>query len=321
MAQSGAEERRSTTSAFRHVVPASSACLGKRCTGPLIADARPARVAALCVVPTHSLRRNDDPSYLLAQQYCTDANLTARIRLHDLFSTNTAPGWFAWVFEHLQRALPHRANVLEVGCGPGTFWLANAERVPTGWRATLSDFSPGMLERAQVGLPGHLNAEFRLFDVQDIPYADATFDAVIANHMLYHVPDRRHAVSEIRRVLRPGGHLFAATNGRDHMLELRELLSAHVPGVADELAPGTTFTLENGPPQLHEFFDEVAIVPYPDSLEVTNPEPIMDYIASMHLGRLVNADQLNSIRDVVANAIALRGAFHISKATGLLIAA
>ena len=59
--------------------------------------------------------------------------------------------------------------------------------------------------------------------VQSIPYADATFDAVIANHMLYHVPDLEKAISETRRILKPTGKLFNATNGKNHMRELYEL--------------------------------------------------------------------------------------------------
>ena len=44
-------------------------------------------------------------------------------------------------------------------------------------------------------------------DVQDLPFPDASFDAVIANHMLFHVEDRPRALGEIVRVLRPDGRL------------------------------------------------------------------------------------------------------------------
>jgi ubiquinone/menaquinone biosynthesis C-methylase UbiE len=72
-------------------------------------------------------------------------------------------------------------------------------------------------------LTGRLSTYDRFFDVIDaqaIPYAGASFDAVVANHMLYHVQDRPRAFSEIRRALKPGGQLFVATNGQDHMAEL-----------------------------------------------------------------------------------------------------
>ncbi len=89
----------------------------------------------------------------------------------------------------------------------------------------LSDFSPGMIEEAQHNLAdaGRPFA-FERIDAQAIPFADASFDMVIANHMLYHVPDRPQALAEIRRVLRPGGRLYAATGGANHLREIGELV-------------------------------------------------------------------------------------------------
>jgi len=49
-------------------------------------------------------------------------------------------------------------------------------------------------------------------DAQWLPFADASFDCILAMHMLYHVPDRDLAIAEMRRVLRPGGVLLALTN-------------------------------------------------------------------------------------------------------------
>jgi ubiquinone/menaquinone biosynthesis C-methylase UbiE len=55
---------------------------------------------------------------------------------------------------------------------------------------------------------------FAVVDARDIPFAANSFDAVIANHMLYHIkPGRGQAFSEIARVLKPEGRLYASTNG------------------------------------------------------------------------------------------------------------
>ena len=142
-----------------------------------------------------------DQTYLQTEQYKNGSNLDARIQIHERFSTNPY-GWHRWVFE--QFALPSRCDVLELGCGPGDLWLKNSHRIPLGWNITLSDFSPGMVEAAQVRLPGSDHSlVFAVFDAQGVPFAAESFDGVIANHMLYHVPNVQKALSEIRRVLRP----------------------------------------------------------------------------------------------------------------------
>lgn len=141
--------------------------------------------------------------YLLDEQYRDASNLNSRITLHERFSTNPY-GIFRWIFDHFD--LPAGAHILELGCGSGQLWLKNLDRIPSGWSITLSDFSPGMLEEARGNLSqsGHPFA-FQVIDAQSIPIEDESFDAVIANHMLYHVPDRAVALAEVRRVLRPGG--------------------------------------------------------------------------------------------------------------------
>ena len=69
------------------------------------------------------------------------------------------------------------------------------------------------------------NFKFKEMDAQSIPYEDGMFDAVIANHMLYHVPDRMKTIAEIKRVLKWGGRFIATTCGQPP-LEGNEQLAA-----------------------------------------------------------------------------------------------
>ena len=134
-----------------------------------------------------------DQQYLKTDQYKDSSNLDARVAIHQRFSTNSY-GWFNWVFDALSK-LPADAKILELGCGPGYLWKENISRIPAGWRITLSDLSSGMLDAAWRNLVVTGRAfKFEEIDAQSIPYPDETFDAVIANHMLYHVPDRRKAL-------------------------------------------------------------------------------------------------------------------------------
>jgi len=129
----------------------------------------------------------------LRAQYRAAPKLNARIAPHRRFGTAEV-GWHEWVFDQL--ALPAGARVPELGCGTGRLWVQNAGRVSAGWQVTLSDSSPGMVAQAQQGLAARGRPS---------AFAGGSFDAVIANHMPYHVPDRPKLSAEVRRVLRPGG--------------------------------------------------------------------------------------------------------------------
>jgi len=220
-----------------------------------------------------------DRSYLLNQQYQNAVNLDARIQLHLRFSTNSY-GLYRWVFDQL--ALPLHARILELGCGSAKLWTENHERIPPHWDVTLSDFSPGMVTQAKQNLADSgLDFRFKQVDAQSISFDNASFDGVIANHMLYHVPDLPKALGEIQRVLKPNGYLFAATNGDSHLRELDDLLKDFDSrmGFVDQTA--LKFTLENGEQQLKSYFSRVDISYYKDSLIVTEVKPLIAYAFSM----------------------------------------
>lgn len=219
-----------------------------------------------------------DQNYLKTDQYRNADNLYARLALHERFSTNPQ-GWFPWVWDTLEQ-LPKQARVLELGCGAGSLWTTCPERIPAGWSLTLSDLSEGMLQAAWRNLVviGR-GIKFEQIDAQAIPYPDETFDIVIANFMLYHVPDRHKALAEIHRVLRVGGHLVAATAGINHLKEMNEWFR-RVKAAMDFSATTNPFTLENGQAQLQPFFSQIEIRRYVDSLHITEISPLMAYIRS-----------------------------------------
>jgi ubiquinone/menaquinone biosynthesis C-methylase UbiE len=223
-----------------------------------------------------SVPQAGDPQYL-SSQYHDAAKLNARIGLHQRFSTN-GYGWQRWVFDQLEA--PPEGRVLELGCGPGTLWVENRVRIPVGWGVTLSDMSAGMVEEAQRNLGNGGGFRYEVVDAQAIPLADGAFDAVIANHMLYHVPDRPKALAEVRRVLRPGGRLYATTNGTRNLAEIDELLRRFDGGLEYWGKVTEAFNLENGAAQLAPWFGEVTVRRYEDALVVTEVEPLLDYILS-----------------------------------------
>lgn len=100
--------------------------------------------------------------------------------------------------------------VLDVACGTGALTLAAAEIVgPTG-RATGLDANPEMLAVAR---RKSQDIEWREGRAENLPFADATFDAVVSQFGFMFFDDRPRALSEMMRVLKPGGRLAVAVCG------------------------------------------------------------------------------------------------------------
>lgn len=259
--------------------------------------------------------KSSDPQYLKNDQYRDASNLDARASIHQRFSTNSY-GWFRWVFDGLVK-LPANTRILELGCGNGLLWKENASRIPASWNITLSDFSSGMLDAAWRNLVVTGRAfQFKEIDAQSIPYEDETFEAVIANHMLYHVPDRPKGIAEIKRVLKPGGRLFATTVGKDHMKEMMDWYrQVHVSRTWESMA--NPFILENGREQLTPFFSEVRLSRYEDNLQVTELEPIMAYIRSGIRVKELSEEELVSLQWQLEKELREKGRIFISKDSGL----
>jgi ubiquinone/menaquinone biosynthesis C-methylase UbiE len=159
-----------------------------------------------------------DLDYLRNCQYSTPDNLSIRAHLHANYSTNPI-GWLNWVFQEID--FSNACQVLEVGCGPGYLWFENISGLPEQTEIILSDLSEGMLDQSRQTLGCFFPFRYLVVDAQRIPFAESFFDLVIANHMLYHLPDIQAAIREFRRILKPEGRLYAATNGKQHLREIQ----------------------------------------------------------------------------------------------------
>jgi ubiquinone/menaquinone biosynthesis C-methylase UbiE len=257
-----------------------------------------------------------DSARILREQYKDGSNLSARIRLHQRFSTNRY-GQMRWILDRIQ--IPETARVLELGCGTGLLWRGAVE-VQSGWRVILSDMSDGMLRETRAAL-AQLGRSFTYMqaDAQAIPFGDESFDAVIANHMLYHVPDIPRALGEVSRVLKPSGFCYAATMGRANMKEMDELAARFfsIPRMTESTE---RFGLESGDAYMRAAFSEVKLERYPDSLVITEAAPLMDYINSMRVRSRVSDEQVAVLRAHVENEIATYGEIRLTKDSGLFIA-
>jgi len=259
-----------------------------------------------------------DPTYLKNNQYQDSSNLSARAALHERFSTDKT-GWHAWVFQQLQ--IPTQARILEIGCGPGYFWRKNQPQISSGWRVAMTDLSQGMLKEARTALRDSAAFSYTLLDGGCLPFPESFFDAVLANHVLYHLPAVQPALQEIHRVLKKGGTLYAATNGEGHLREIREWEKRFLPE-NDPQQWGTittSFNLENGAHQLQAFFNPVQRRLHPGQLEINQAPPVLQYIESYY-DQDGAREPLARLRAYLEEVLQEKGSLTVSKETGLFLA-
>ena len=205
-------------------------------------------------------------------QYASDANLKVRMALHQKYSVQKQP-FAEWIMEHY--GIQPGMLVLELGCGNGSMWKQPDAFLPEDAELILTDFSEGMLEAARGNVPKRPNISFAQVDIQHIPYPDGSFDLVIANMMLYHVPDLPRALAEVARVMKPGGRFICATvgeHGVSHWLE-------SVLGVTE--GKKYPFSLQNGMDQLSAHFGRIDMDVREDGLRVTETADLAAYVLSM----------------------------------------
>lgn len=247
------------------------------------------------------------------QQYATSDNLNTRISIHDKYSTNKT-GFGNWIVSNYK--IDKGADVLEIGCGTGDMWKNREALIGGCSKLILSDFSEGMLLSAKDNIGNHDNIEYRVLDIQEIPYGDDTFDVVIANMMLYHVPDIDKGLAEVRRVLRKDGHFYCATYGEHGIIEyLSKILFAY--GVEDNI--NKNFTLQNGYSILSKVFSKVEKIEYIDSLAVTNMDDMVDYIYSLSGMVSLSSVPRQEIKDILKNNTT-NNILNVPKEYGMFIA-
>ena len=166
------------------------------------------------------------------------------------------------------------STVLEIGCGTGVFAERVCRALPSV-RYLATDASRAMVESTRArGIPAEVA------DASALPYADGSFDIVVAAWMLYHVPDLDTTLREVRRVLRPGGLLVAVTNGNAHLVTL-VVAAGGRPLV-------TQFSTENGEEILLRHFDETS------RQDVETTATFADHAAATaYLATLGGPDQLS----------------------------
>jgi SAM-dependent methyltransferase len=258
-----------------------------------------------------------DRRYLTEQQYATDRNLAARQSIYAYQQPSRDLAGSSLDLAEMRGD----EQVLDVGCGNGGYLGTLRAR---GHRGLIcgADLSIGMLHSARRATDGPLLRS----DAQALPFADDTFDVVLAMHMLYHVPDRAAAIAELRRVLRPDGVALVITNYASHLEELDNLIdeSATAMGIAELPSRSSgSFKMDNGAEELGVEFASVTAHPFVSQLVVPDVEPVLSYARSMGAWVSNSVDGIDAVTaDLerrVAETIAAEGAFRVRTAAGCFV--
>jgi ubiquinone/menaquinone biosynthesis C-methylase UbiE len=258
------------------------------------------------------------PAFLRDVQYRTDANLAAR---QSVYSYQQPRIDLAATVLDLA-GLTGRETIADIGCGNGSYLGALARRDHVG-RLLGVDLSPGMLTAALASAP---RARLLVGDAVTLPLADAVADVTLAPHMLYHVPDRGAAVRELRRITGAGGQVLVVLNGADHLVQLRDLVTAAATEagwppeeIAREYQTHQVMTLDAGVKLLSGIFSSVQRHDFVAELAIPDPQPVADYAASMWSAQA--RPEPAAFADSVAKLVPFGpdGLFRVTTHCGLLI--
>ena len=236
-------------------------------------------------------------------QYKDSANLGKRRSLHDRYANRN---WFDWVADQME--LPDDGNVIDIGCGAGWFWsTARFNRRPL--RLTLADTSENMVLEAVNRLCATRDAfkiTAHVADASALPFADRSFDAAIAMHMLYHVPQPERAIGEMARILKPGGLIAVTTNGKNNMTEFFDLRRQAFGGATADPA-ASVFGIETAETFLRRHFDAPKVHIFEDSYVIDDPEDIYHYLVSFPPGSDASEAQKMELRRIIKDALDRQG--------------
>jgi len=184
-----------------------------------------------------------------------------------LMSHPEAAEWYergkeSWLLEDFARSLADAAKVttgdriLDVGCGTGIVARECARRVGEAGSVSGIDISEEMLAVARRVAPG---LDWHLGDARELPFGDGSFDRVVSQFALMFFPEREKAITEMWRVLRPGGGLSIAVLGGipPAYQRLAELAERHLDSGAGEIIE-SRFVLSD-PERLERIFSEAGL--------------------------------------------------------------
>jgi ubiquinone/menaquinone biosynthesis C-methylase UbiE len=228
-------------------------------------------------------------------------------------------------------------RILDLACGPGTLSYRLARDVSPDGEVVGIDLAPGMIELARREAPPGLPVHFELMDMEDLRFPDGHFDAAVCGHGLQFVPDLIRALTEARRVVKPGAR-FAASVPVDpsQASEAQAILERTIggqlppaPRARDQFSTRRTVEDEDAFAAVarEAGFSEARVVRFEESTTWRSPQHFIEMAAGWW-SMAVRLDAIPSIERAAILAHAVRaieaelgtGSLQIAGATSVLLA-
>lgn len=217
-------------------------------------------------------------------------------------------GWNGWgipLYRHVLERIPagRGTKVLDVGCGAGRFCRIAADR---GAEVAGVDATPAFIQIAQERIP---DGDFRVGDMERLPWADDSFDVVTGFNSFFLAADMVNALREARRVARPGASVAMSVFGRPERCQSTALFAS-----LQQITPSTLSNEKQGP-QLHDVgvlearATEAGLAPKEGAyLDVTEEYPDLEtmlrgYLSAPPFVRAARASSKEAVRRALTEAI------------------
>lgn len=255
-------------------------------------------------------------SYLKEHQYKATNYLDSRIAIHK-YNINSQ-SFFEWAWEKL--AISETVKILEVGCGPGTFWVDNMSDLTDQSSVLMTDFSQAMLDKASQKIGSDKRFTYEIADIDNLQFDDGEYDLVMAHFVMYHSSNKDAALKGLRRVCNSSGKVSITTNSEEHMKKVYDIGKS-----VDSNFPTdrniSSFTEEIADNVLPEYFSSIDKHISRDYIRVNQRQLILDYVRSAVEPReiKVSDDFYELYGEIVDKEISENGYFEITKRSPIYI--
>lgn len=254
-----------------------------------------------------------DKEFLKDKQYKDAKNYGGRTGLWNY----SEPKFNIWEWTAKHYDFSTAKNVLEVGCGTGVFWQSVASRLSDQHHIVLTDFAEVMLAGTRENLKDvkfPCPVDFKIADVENLPFADKSFDAILAHLMIYHVPSPEKALSEIKRVLKPGGWVGISTATLGSWYEIFTFAHALDPRIPLYSSMSGCFPMERADMVLPDFFPQIKKYIHQIKMKIPTVEPIMNFLRTHLIAQTLNLSEefFQKFEQVISAELKKKGVFMVN---------